>query len=109
MTECGPLISYAPSSISKPRSVGRIVDRMEVRIDSPDPLTVPGNILVRGENLMKGYYKNDKATREVFPDDSGWMNTGDMGIIDEEGHIFIMGRSKTMIPPKSCRADTSRL
>mgnify|MGYP002706623542 FL=1 len=97
MTECGPLISYAPSSISKPRSVGRIVDRMEVRIDSPDPLTVPGNILVRGENLMKGYYKNDKATREVFPDDSGWMNTGDMGIIDEEGHIFIMGRSKTMI------------
>lgn len=97
MTECGPLISYAPSSISKPRSVGRIVDRMEVRIDSPDPLTVPGNILVRGENLMKGYYKNDKATREVFPDYSGWMNTGDMGIIDEEGHIFIMGRSKTMI------------
>lgn len=97
MTECGPLISYAPSSISKPRSVGRIVDRMEVRIDSPDPLTVPGNILVRGENLMKGYYKNEKATREVFPDDSGWMNTGDMGIIDEEGHIFIMGRSKTMI------------
>lgn len=97
MTECGPLISYASSSISKPRSVGRIVDRMEVCIDSPDPLTVPGNILVRGENLMKGYYKNDKATREVFPDDSGWMNTGDMGIIDEEGHIFIMGRSKTMI------------
>lgn len=97
MTECGPLISYAPSSISKPRSVGRIVDRMEVGIDSLDPLTVPGNILVRGENLMKGYYKNDKATREVFPDDSGWMNTGDMGIIDEEGHIFIMGRSKTMI------------
>lgn len=97
MTECGPLISYAPSSISKPRSVGRIVDRMEVRIDSPDPLAVPGKILVRGENLMKGYYKNDKATREVFPDDSGWMNTGDMGIIDEEGHIFIMGRSKTMI------------
>lgn len=97
MTECGPLISYASSSISKPRSVGRIVDRMEVRIDSPDPLTVPGNILVRGENLMKGYYKNDKATREVFPDDSGWMNTGDMGIIDEDGHIFIMGRSKTMI------------
>lgn len=97
MTECGPLISYASSSISKPRSVGRIVDRMEVRIDSPDPLAVPGNILVRGENLMKGYYKNDKATREVFPDDSGWMNTGDMGIIDEEGYIFIMGRSKTMI------------
>lgn len=97
MTECGPLISYAPSSISKPRSVGKVVDRMEVRIDSPDPLTVPGNIMVKGENVMKGYYKNDKATAEVFPDDSGWMNTGDMGIIDEDGHIFIMGRSKTMI------------
>lgn len=97
MTECGPLISYAPSSESKPRSVGRVVDRMEVRVDSPDPLTVPGNILVKGENVMKGYYKNEKATREVFPDDSGWMNTGDMGIIDEDGHIFIMGRSKTML------------
>lgn len=97
MTECGPLISYAPSGISKPRSVGQVVDRMEVRIDSPDPRNVPGNILVKGENLMMGYYKNEKATREVFPDDSGWMNTGDMGVIDDDGHIFISGRSKTMI------------
>lgn len=97
MTECGPLISYASSEVAKPRSVGKVVDRMEVRIDSSDPMTVPGNILVKGENLMKGYYKNDKATKEVFPDDSGWMNTGDMGVMDEDGHIFIMGRSKTMI------------
>lgn len=97
MTECGPLISYAPSFESKPRSVGKVVDRMEVKIDSPDPHTVPGNILVRGENLMKGYYKNNKATREVLPEDSDWMNTGDMGVIDEDGHIFISGRSKTMI------------
>lgn len=97
MTECGPLISYFPSSGSKPRSVGKVVDRMEVRVDSPDPEKIPGNILVKGENLMKGYYKNEKATADVFPDDSGWMNTGDMGIIDSEGHIFIMGRSKTMI------------
>ena len=97
MTECGPLISYAPSDISKPRSVGKVVDRMEVRIDSPDPTSIPGNIIVRGENVMKGYYKNEKATKEVFPDDPGWMNTGDMGIVDEDGHIFIMGRSKTMI------------
>lgn len=97
MTECGPLISYAPSQIAKPRSVGRVVDRMEVRIDSPDPETVPGNILVRGENVMKGYYHNPQATAEVFPDDSGWLNTGDMGTIDSDGHIFISGRSKTMI------------
>ena len=70
---------------------------MEVRIDSADPLNLPGNILVRGDNVMKGYYKNEKATREVFPDNSGWMNTGDMGLIDEEGYVTVCGRSKTMI------------
>ena len=62
-------------------------DRMEVRIDSADPLNLPGNILVRGDNAMKGYYKNEKATMEVFQDNSGWMNTGDMGLIDEEGYV----------------------
>ena len=97
MTECAPLISYAPSYESRPRSVGKVVDRMEVRIDSPDPHKVPGNILVRGENVMMGYYKNQKATDEVMPDDSGWMNTGDMGVIDEDGFIYISGRSKSMI------------
>ena len=97
MTECGPLITYAPAWESKPRTVGRVVDRMEARIDSVDPLTVPGNILVKGDNVMKGYYKNEKATREVFPDDSGWMNTGDMGLFDEEGYVTVCGRSKTMI------------
>lgn len=96
MTECGPLISYAPSSTSKPKSVGQVVERMEVKIDSPDPEKIPGNILVRGENIMHGYYKNGKATKEVMLDD-GWMNTGDMGIIDKDGFIFIMGRSKSMI------------
>lgn len=97
MTECGPLISYAPSTVSKPQSVGRVVDRMEVMIDSPDPETIPGNILVRGENLMHGYFKNEKATREVMNYKDDWMNTGDMGIIDKEGYIYIMGRSKSMI------------
>lgn len=97
MTECGPLISYAPSTISKPRAVGRVVDRMEVKIDSPDPRNVPGNIMVRGDNVMLGYYKNEKATKEVFSEDGKWLDTGDMGIIDDDGHIFIMGRSKTMI------------
>lgn len=97
MTECGPLIAYASSAISKPHTVGKAVDRVEVRIDSPDPRNVPGNIMVKGVNVMHGYYKNDKATDEVLDKESGWMNTGDMGTIDEDGFITINGRSKTMI------------
>lgn len=97
MTECGPLISYTTARNSKPHTVGQVVDRMEVKIDSPDPENVPGNILVKGCNVMLGYYKNPKATKEVLPDDSGWMNTGDMGTIDADGFITINGRSKTMI------------
>lgn len=97
MTECGPLITYAPPSETKPHSVGRIVDRMECRVDSPDPATIPGNLWVRGENVMQGYYKNDKATREVMPDNDGWMNTGDMCRLEDDGSLFICGRSKTMI------------
>ncbi len=97
MTECGPLLTYAPASESKPHTVGRLMDRMECKIDSPDPTHIPGNIWVKGMNVMQGYYKNKKATEEVMPDNSGWMNTGDMGIIDEDGFISIMGRSKTMI------------
>ncbi len=97
MTECGPLLTYAPASESKPHTVGRLMDRMEIKIDSPDPTQIPGNIWVKGPNVMLGYYKNKEATDEVMPDNSGWMNTGDMGIIDEDGFITIMGRSKTMI------------
>jgi hypothetical protein len=97
MTECGPLLTYAPAGEAKPRTVGRLMDRMECRIDSPDPAQIPGNIWVKGPNVMQGYYKNKKATEEVMPDKSGWMNTGDMGVIDEDGFISIMGRSKTMI------------
>lgn len=97
MTECGPLIAYASSAISKPHTVGKAVDRVEVRIDSPDPRNVPGNIMVKGVNVMHGYYKNEKATDEVLDKKSGWMNTGDMGTIDEDGFITINGRSKTMI------------
>lgn len=97
MTECGPLIAYASSAISKPHTVGKAVDRVEVRIDSPDPRNVPGNIMVKGVNVMHGYYKNDKDTDEVLDKESGWMNTGDMGTIDEDGFITINGRSKTMI------------
>lgn len=97
MTECGPLISYTTASHSKPHTVGQAVDRMEVKVDSPDPENIPGNILVRGVNVMKGYYKNQKATDEVMIGHDGWMNTGDMGTVDPDGFISINGRSKTMI------------
>lgn len=97
MTECGPLITYAAPEETRPHTVGRIVERMEARIDSPDPQHIPGNILVKGTNVMKGYYKNEEATKETFPYADDWMNTGDMGIIGADGLISIMGRSKTMI------------
>lgn len=97
MTECGPLVTYAPPEESKPHTVGRIVDRMQVKIDSPDPVNIPGNIIVKGDNVMRGYFKNQEATDEVFPNHDGWMNTGDMGTISPDGMIAISGRSKTMI------------
>lgn len=97
MTECGPLLTYAPSGRSKPQTVGCIMDRMEVKIDSKDSSKIPGNILVKGMNVMLGYFKNPEATEEVFPFGDEWMNTGDMGVMDNEGYISIMGRSKTML------------
>ncbi|MCM1369389.1 MAG: AMP-binding protein [Candidatus Amulumruptor caecigallinarius] len=97
MTECGPLISYAPAGDNRAHTVGRVVDRMEVKIDSPDPEHIPGNILVRGDNVMLGYYNNEKGTNEAFPDNNGWLSTGDLGVIDSDGYIRISGRSKTMI------------
>ena len=96
MTECGPLISYASWDTTKLGASGRAVDTLEVTIDSPDPENVVGEIILRGENVMTGYYKNEKATREMI-DDKGWMHTGDLGIIDKDGNIFIKGRSKSMI------------
>ncbi len=96
MTECGPLISYAPWQTTKNFSAGRIVDRMQVRIDSPDPYNVVGEIQVYGDNLLLGYYKNEKATNDIFCDD-GWIHTGDLGVIDQDNFIFIRGRSKNMI------------
>ncbi|MDR0348087.1 MAG: AMP-binding protein [Tannerella sp.] len=96
MTECGPLVAYEQWDSYKQGSVGRIVDRMEVKIDSSDPENEAGEILVRGMNNMLGYYKNPKTTAEmVLPD--GWMRTGDLGILDRDGFLFICGRSKTMI------------
>ena len=96
MTECGPLISYASWDTTKLGASGRPVDTLEVTIDSSDPQKIMGEIILRGENVMLGYYKNEKATKDII-DDEGWMHTGDLGIMDKEGNIFIKGRSKTML------------
>ena len=96
MTECAPLISYADWDEFIPGSSGKILPTMEVRIDSDDPYNKTGEIQVRGENVMKGYYKNEEATRDVFTED-GWLKTGDLGTIDANGYVYIRGRSKTMI------------
>ena len=97
MTECGPLISYDHNNEYVPGSCGQILKGiMKVRIDSEDPYNKVGEIQVSGENVMKGYYKNDEATQNVFTED-GWLRTGDLGTIDHDNRIFIRGRSKTMI------------
>ena len=96
MTECGPLISYASWDTTRLGASGRAVDTLEVTIESPDPENIGGEIILRGDNVMTGYYKNEKATREMI-DDKGWMHTGDLGVIDKDGNIFIKGRSKSMI------------
>lgn len=97
MTECGPLISYDHNYEYVPGSCGQILKGiMQVRIDSDDPYNKVGEIQVSGENVMKGYYKNEEATRNVFTED-GWLRTGDLGTIDAGNRIFIRGRSKTMI------------
>ena len=97
MTECGPLISYDHNNEYVPGSCGQILKGiMKVRIDSEDPYNKVGEIQVSVENVMKGYYKNDEATQNVFTED-GWLRTGDLGTIDHDNRIFIRGRSKTMI------------
>lgn len=96
MTECGPLISYAYWTRYKERSSGKVVDRMEVKIDSEDPQRIVGEILTRGSNVMLGYYKNEEATQEAFTGD-GWLRTGDLGTMDSDKFLFIRGRNKNMI------------
>lgn len=95
MTECAPLISYCFWNKQKPGSCGLVVDRMQLRVASSEPATVPGVLWVKGDNVMQGYYKNREATYEVFAD--GWMNTGDICILDGDGYLFIKGRDKSMI------------
>ncbi|MCD4796073.1 MAG: AMP-binding protein [Candidatus Cloacimonetes bacterium] len=96
MTECAPLISYTSCKDFKKASTGQIVDTMEVKIDSKDPYNEVGEILVRGENVMCGYYKYEDASKEAL-DTDGWLHTGDLGVIDKENFIFIKGRCKSMI------------
>ncbi|MEG2340353.1 MAG: AMP-binding protein [Odoribacter sp.] len=96
MTECGPAISYDDWHTFKPGSCGKAVDRMEIKIDSPDSEEIVGEILVKGTNVMNGYYKNPEATTTAM-DANGWLHTGDLGIIDPEGYLYIKGRSKNMI------------
>ena len=96
MTECGPLLGYESWTEFRMHSCGRIVDRMEILIDSDDPHKKVGEILVRGANQMIGYYKNEEATAAVFTQD-GWLHTGDLGLLDEKNNIYIRGRNKSMI------------
>ncbi|MCK9400748.1 MAG: AMP-binding protein [Bacteroidales bacterium] len=96
MTECGPLISYVGWKESRTGSAGKTVDTLELKIDSPNPETTSGEIMVKGDNVMLGYYKNVKATAEML-DDDGWLHTGDLGRLDSEGYLFIRGRIKSVI------------
>jgi hypothetical protein len=96
MTECGPLISYTHWKEFIPGSSGRTLPTMESKIDSEDPENIPGEICVRGTNVMKGYYKNPEATSAVL-DKDGWLHTGDMGTRSSDGTLFLRGRSKTML------------
>ncbi len=96
MTECAPLIGYAPASAHLARSCGKVVDTLEIKIDSDDPYSIVGEIMVKGDNVMLGYYKNPKATSEALSKD-GWFRTGDLGVINKDGVIFIRGRSKNML------------
>lgn len=97
MTECGPLISYSPWREFVPQSAGKVLPGlMQIKIESEDPYQVPGEIWVKGENVMAGYYKNEEATHAVI-DSQGWLHTGDVGTIDADNNVFIRGRSKSMI------------
>lgn len=95
MTECAPLISYSSWGEARIGSCGQTVDRMSIRVDSPDPSRIPGVLWVKGENVMAGYYKNPDATAAVMRD--GWMSTGDICTVDNDGFIYIRGRNKNMI------------
>ena len=95
-TECGPMVTYSDYKDFAPGSCGTPVLNMEVKIVSPDPANVPGEVITRGENVMLGYYKNEEATKEVL-DKDGWYHTGDLGTMSADGHLFLRGRIKNML------------
>jgi len=95
MTECSPLIS-ADYHHYRSYSVGKVIPNVSVRIDSSNPTSVPGEILVKGLNLMKGYYRDEEATKQVFTED-GWFKTGDVGLFDSDGYLYIKGKTKNML------------
>lgn len=96
MTECGPLIALGHLGQYKLKSCGEVIERMEVKIDSSDPYNIVGEVLVKGDNLLLGYYKNPEAESEVFTKD-GWFRTGDLGTIDNDNTLFLVGRCKSML------------
>lgn len=96
MTECGPIICHSHWTELKLASCGKVAARMEAKVLSPHPSTVAGELVCRGANLMLGYYKNEEATRQVI-DTEGWLHTGDMATIDEDGNVFIKGRCKNLL------------
>jgi long-chain acyl-CoA synthetase len=96
MTECGPLITYCPWNKRTPHTCGKVVHSLQIKIDSPDQENIVGEILVKGANVMNGYYKNPEASNEAL-DDEGWLHTGDLGIVDKEGFVYIKGRKKNML------------
>lgn len=96
MTECGPAIAFDHWQTFRPTSCGKAVDRMEIKIDSDDPFNKVGEIFTKGANVMDGYYNNPEATEAVLAPD-GWLHTGDLGVLDADGYLYIKGRSKSLI------------
>ena len=96
MTECAPIIAYEKWSRTRQGSCGKAIPGCEIRIDSPDPHKIPGEVQVRGDNVFLGYYKNREETRKSFTNDD-WFKTGDMGVMDSDGYLYLRGRSKCMV------------
>ena len=96
MTECAPIIAYEHWNKTRIGSCGRTIRNCEIRIDSSDPVNIPGEVLVKGPNVFLGYYKNEEATVASFTED-GWFRTGDMGVLDEDGYLYLRGRCKCML------------
>ena len=96
MTECGPIITYSDWKEHRLGSCGKAALGMEVKVNSSDPKNIPGEIITKGPNMMRGYYKNEEATQSTI-DEDGWLHTGDLGVVDKDGFFYIRGRKKNML------------